>query len=216
MAENKAIKPNNYFQVSAWMVQELELKGNELMIYAIIYGFSQDGEGRFSGSIRYLTEFTGSSRRSVINNLNSLVDKGYINKDEIEVYGIKKNMYSANLDIIQDSVVVQKVHMVVQKMHGGGAKNAPNNNSNNKDNIFIDVPEELMEAFIGYADMRKKIKKPISSVETVTRTLNKLNNLANTVEEKIEILNQSTDNCWVSVYELKDKPPKRGKINFGG
>ena len=52
------VKPDNYILVYGWMVTELGLKGNELFLYAIIYGFSQDGETEFSGSLRYMQELT--------------------------------------------------------------------------------------------------------------------------------------------------------------
>ena len=33
----------NYILITGWMVNELKLKGSELFVYALIYGFSQDG-----------------------------------------------------------------------------------------------------------------------------------------------------------------------------
>ena len=36
------------------MITELELKGNELLVYAIINGFSQSEDQEFSGSLSYL------------------------------------------------------------------------------------------------------------------------------------------------------------------
>ena len=50
------VKPDNYVMLLGWMRTELNLKGNELNLYAIIYGFTQDGETEFSGSIRYMQE----------------------------------------------------------------------------------------------------------------------------------------------------------------
>ena len=35
------IKNENYVVIQGWMVNELNLKGNDLMVYAIIYGFTQ-------------------------------------------------------------------------------------------------------------------------------------------------------------------------------
>ena len=81
MAESR-IKDDNYFQISGWMLNRLELKGIQLEIYAIIYGFSQDGESEFTGSIQYLCEFTGTSRPTVIKALKELTEKNYLIKDE--------------------------------------------------------------------------------------------------------------------------------------
>ena len=82
------------------------------------------------------------------------------------------------------------------------------NVKNVKKDIYIGVPDELKTAFMEFAEMRKTIKKPITTQNTVTRILNKLNKLATSTEEKIEILNQSVDRCWQDVYDLKDKPKK--------
>ena len=82
------------------------------------------------------------------------------------------------------------------------------NVKNVKKDIYIGVPDELKTAFMEFAEMRKMIKKPITTVNTVTRILNRLNQFGHSTEEKIAILNQSTDNCWQDVYKLKDKPKK--------
>lgn len=39
MAKQIKVREDNYFAVQGWMVTELKLKGNALMLYAIIYGF---------------------------------------------------------------------------------------------------------------------------------------------------------------------------------
>ena len=56
-------------------------------MYAIIYGFSQDGETRFTGSLQYLADWTNSTKQSCIKCLKSLVEKGYIIKHEKIVNG---------------------------------------------------------------------------------------------------------------------------------
>jgi predicted transcriptional regulator len=66
------------------MITRLKLKGNELLVFALIHGFSQDGESRFKGSLKYLIEWTGLDKTTVIKILKSLVEKQYINKFEYE------------------------------------------------------------------------------------------------------------------------------------
>ena len=51
------INPENYITIQGWMRTELELKGNDLMVYAIIYGFSQSESNRFTGSLQYLADW---------------------------------------------------------------------------------------------------------------------------------------------------------------
>ena len=79
---------------------------------------------------------------------------------------------------------------------------------NVKKDIYIGVPDELKPAFMEFAEMREAKKKPIMTENTVTRILNRLEKFASSTDEKIAILNQSTDHCWIDVYDLRDKPKK--------
>lgn len=62
------------------MVEELGLKGSELVAYALIYGFSQDGESWFTGSAQYVADWCGIARRNAINVLQRLTEKGLVEK----------------------------------------------------------------------------------------------------------------------------------------
>jgi hypothetical protein len=95
------LKNENFFVVQAWMLTKLGLKGNELLIYAIIYGFSQGGENQaFCGSISYLCQWTNSTRQSVMANLKALCDKGFLTKKEKYVNNVKMCEYRA-VDYVQ-------------------------------------------------------------------------------------------------------------------
>ena len=89
------VKRENYLVIQGYMVSEMKLKGNELIVYAIIYGFSQEEGQVFSGSLQYLAEWTNSTKAGVIKNLKSLVDKGYIGKNEKYINGVKFCEYYA-------------------------------------------------------------------------------------------------------------------------
>ena len=89
------MESNQFFTVFKWMVTELGLKGNSLSIYAIIYGFSQGRDGEYTGSLRYLAEFIGASRQSVINCLTELVNNGHLIKREEYIRGVKYCKYRA-------------------------------------------------------------------------------------------------------------------------
>lgn len=110
------IKNENYILIQGFMVNELKLKGNELLIYAIIYGFSQEDVQVFGGSLQYLSDWTNISKQSVINCLKSLVDKGYIEKRDKIINNVKfVEYYSKNLN------------RVVKKLEWGSQKTLPNN-----------------------------------------------------------------------------------------
>ena len=78
------------------MITKLKLKGNELLVFALIHGFSQDGESCFKGSLRYLIEWTGLDKSTVIKLLKQLVDKQYINKFEYEKNKVRYCEYTSN------------------------------------------------------------------------------------------------------------------------
>ena len=88
------MKKNDYLLVQAFMIQELGLKGNELIIYALIHGFSKDGESEFKGSLSYISEWTGLSRPTVVSILKQLQENGLISKREYSVNGVKMCAYS--------------------------------------------------------------------------------------------------------------------------
>ena len=75
-----AVKDNNFVTIQGWMRTKLNLKGNELLAYAVIYGFSQTDGAKFTGSRKYLAEWCGCSMATIDRTLNSLVDKGLISR----------------------------------------------------------------------------------------------------------------------------------------
>lgn len=89
------MKDNTYITIQSWMITELDLKGTELIVYATIFGFSQDGESRFKGSRQYLAEWCNGTIRSVQTALNSLVEKGLIQKFDSTVNNVKLCEYVA-------------------------------------------------------------------------------------------------------------------------
>ncbi|GEM_PF-3714393 len=80
----QTIKAENYVNIQGWMITELGLKNTELMVYALIYGFSQDGQGRFRGKLAYLMEWTQSSKPTVLGAIDRLIERGLIVKNEVQ------------------------------------------------------------------------------------------------------------------------------------
>lgn len=81
--------------------------------------------------------------------------------------------------------------------------------------IYYPNDELLDSAFKEFLTMRNKIKKPIATKQAMTRIMNKLNKLSGGNNDiAIDILNQSTDNCWQDLYQLKDEKPKKSSSVF--
>lgn len=82
-AEN-GLSNYNYVTLQGWMIKELDLKGNELIVYSVVYGFSQNEDNCFWGSSKYLMEWCHATKATIINTLKSLCDKGLLIKCKIE------------------------------------------------------------------------------------------------------------------------------------
>ena len=89
------MRNTDYF-VQGWMVHELNLRGYELIVFAIIYGYTQDGHQKYLVDYDYIRNALGDTKADVGKILSSLVEKECIGKDEkINRYGITiKEYYS--------------------------------------------------------------------------------------------------------------------------
>lgn len=85
-AEGERMNSDYYVTVQGWMVQRLKLQKNDLIIYAIIYGCSQDGESVYRGGDEYLAYASGLSLSTVRKILKRLMEKGFIVKSQ-EIVG---------------------------------------------------------------------------------------------------------------------------------
>lgn len=91
-----AINDNNFVTIQGWMRTKLNLKGNELLAYSVIYGFSQTDGAKFTGSREYLAEWCGCSMATIDRTLNSLVDKGLISRTSyVTKHGYRAVEYAA-------------------------------------------------------------------------------------------------------------------------
>ena len=219
-----------YIVIQDWMISDLQLRGNELLTYALIYGFSQDGESEFKGSLKYISNFLGVSKSTAQRNLENLVNRGVIEKRVEEISGVKFNRYIAREKveppIVKTSTgcsqngyggVVKMGTGCSQNGYGGVVKmgtnntniyNTNNNTSNNtKDKgtparYFDD--EELNNKFLEFLSMRKKIRKPVRTDRALKALLKKLHELSGgDVGLMKQIIDQSLDKEWLGLFELK-------------
>ncbi len=84
-----------YIVILPWMREELDLKGNELLVYALIHGFSQEAQGCFFGSLEYISKACGCSRPTAIETLKKLRERGLIYKRELIENNVKLCQYTA-------------------------------------------------------------------------------------------------------------------------
>ena len=126
------LRDGNYILIQSFMVEELKLKGNELLVYAIIFGFSQEDNQKFNGSLQYLADWTNSTKQGVVKNLKSLIEKGYIIKEEKSINNIKFCEYYTT-----------KFNGIKQSLTNNINNNIYNNNINNNNSIYNISTTEL-------------------------------------------------------------------------
>ena len=150
------LKDDSNFQIYGWMATKLKLKGNELLIYAIIYSFSRNdnGNGVFNASTAYLCEWIGATKKTVVEAIANLINKNLIIKLEDNFQKRKPNVYKINEQMLFTTGIKitpalgENLHQTGIKItpdrcknyYSTGVKITPNNNSNNNiDNTIINA-----------------------------------------------------------------------------
>ena len=227
------MKDEHFFVVQGWMVNRLHLSGTELMVYAIINGFCQHGDGDgYIGGNATLMKWTGASARTISLTLQNLEEKGLITRSYIKTQrGRLGKIWTHGAEIALPSAEkegdsAESALPIVQNLHDGSCKNCTTHDaktapitytdtyiSPNGENNKAQAPREdpaaaldpaVQEAFRDYAEMRKKIKAPMTD-KAKALTIDDLKKLASDPAKQVEILNQSTMNSWKGLYPLKNE-----------
>lgn len=104
-----------YYVITQEMREMLD--GKEVDVFAVINGFSQLGQGCFHGSLSELSKYCGiKSKVTTQNILKSLVERGFIIKEEEFRKGVKFCYYSVNMNCYG----ISKIDMGMSKIDTGG------------------------------------------------------------------------------------------------
>ena len=226
--DERLIQDGNGIIIQAFMVNDLKLSGNELIVYAVIYSFSKDGVCWFTGSRRYLAAWCQTSVKTVSNNLKKLMAKGLLRmRQRCDRHG-KVNDYQAVVPLgvasglawgeESSQGVGKKVPLPREESsHHNKEINIEGKQSNKKeresfDSIIAERTDnhELVVALGEFIRMRERIKKPLTNYALRLR-LNKLWNLGKTDGERIAIVNQSVGACWQDFFALRESGPYVGR-----
>lgn len=129
--EARKFKIENYITVPGFAIVELGLSGNELLCYSLIYGFTQDDETEFRGSLNYVASALNVTKQNAKKIIDRLIDRGLIDKREMFFSGVKFCHYVANRHGVAEIATGR-----YQNNNGGVAEIATH------DNITIDNKED--------------------------------------------------------------------------
>ena len=167
------IKNENFIAIQGFMVKELGLTGNELIAYALVYGFSQDDESEFKGSLNYVAEWLNCSRTTAFNLLNKLADDGFIKKTKKTINGVKFCNYSAtkpNNEELKEIKLRKQIRKEKEKLERSSKK--------------------LNTCSKNYNGCSKKLNEGVQKVDTHN---NNIDNIKDNISETIGEVHTSTN-----------------------
>ncbi len=173
------MKDENYFTVIGWMANQLGLSGTELLTYAIVYGFTQDGETEYKGSSKYLMDTINCSKNTAINALNNLTEKGLIEKIAENINGVVFNRYKVNQTRIPkigtpyqnlDSGIPEIGSTPLPKIGTSNNSNSIYTGNNNKKDIYtslrsVSISKEVSE-IVDYLNLKANTSYRASTDKT--------------------------------------------------
>lgn len=161
------LKDENYTVIQGWMINNLNLRGSELLAFAIIYGFCQGEECSYTGGISYLAEWLQCSRPGVVRVLNSLLEKKLIIKNKIKIRDTEYGEYLISSGLTGVNRCSFSDKNVLTGVNGGVNCSEPINNNINKDINNI-IKENTLTS------IKEKFSKP--SLEDIKAYCSERNN----------------------------------------
>ena len=126
-----------YIVILPWMREDLDLKGNELLVYALIHGFSQEAQGCFFGSLEYVAKACGCTTKTAMNTLKELTERGLLRKRVVEENKVRLCQYTAIVGVEKISEVRKNFPGGMEKFSIGGMEKITPNNKTTIDNKKI-------------------------------------------------------------------------------
>ena len=226
------IQDENFYTTFGWMKNKLGLKGNKRDIFAIIYGFTQDGETEFTGSTSYLADWLDISRQTVIKILQELVSDNLIIRKEEFINNVQFNRYKVNFKGIKEfnrgsKEILQGVKKIYSQSKETLHNNIEDNDSSNITDLYIvsdnilESEEEKKEAGAKTPqlfskcrtqknDLKSFISNDIFSKNKRSTDLQKVENISNHLKMKVMQLNESKEvkealYIWLDVLKQNKK-----------
>lgn len=166
--------------------------------------------GKIFPSIKHLCQITGQDRKTVISNIGKLVSEGWIDETGERVGRTGQiKVYQANIG------TVPKVEQS-QERNGSAfplkeSQKRDTEPSREPSRHIIEVPAWFpMDAWQGWVDMRKQRKKPLTD-RAYNQAIDKLVAFEAKGQNITEVLDRSTMNNWLDLYEIKEQ--KNGTTN---
>ena len=194
-----------YFVIQDWMITALHLKGCELLVYAVVFGYSQKGAGCYFGSAAALAESLGVSRQTIVSTFKSLTERGLLIKTDDYHAGVHTCAYSANLGLLKNFTGCQEILQDSQKiLHNNKIDSKKDNNITpsiiNNTSPFT-LPFEGKEFADTWELLTQQPKWRKKSRAALEMSLKKL--AGYTEREAVQMMQNTIANDWQGLFPLK-------------
>lgn len=211
----------SYTVVDNDIIRDKSLKATQKIVLIAILSYYNKEKGYSYPSQKTLMEDACiKDKNTLIKAINELEEKGYIRRsvgkgtnNRYFITSMKKTTSSENATSMKNpTTVVGKTQLhQCEKPDTIITKRNTKRNTNIYNSQIEAYTEnvDLVKAINDFIDMRKTIKKPFTE-NSFKLMLKKLDKIASSDLDKIEILENSTLNCWQGIFELKNKKAPAG------
>lgn len=193
-----------------WIPKEVWLDENlsaiEKVILAEIDSLDRSEQGCTAGN-EYLADFCQCSVPTVTRAIKKLTDYGYLRLQSFD--GRHRELKSCLIKMIRQTTQNDEADTSKRLAINTDNNTSTNSKGRKKDgyarliNEYTD-DEDLKQALFDFIAMRQMIKKPMSD-QALKQLFTKLDNLTPSIDEQVQILQQSIFHNWQSVYPLKEE-----------
>lgn len=199
------MRDRNYITIQWFMINQLKLSWNELILYALIYWFSQDWNTQFRGSLSYIEDWLWVWESTVVRLLDKLIKKDLI----IKQLSTSWNLYSINPFKVTEgpcqnerATPVKMIEVSPVKMTDNIYNNKYKDNNNN--NIYtqkekIEIANSIYKYYTERIDIESKYWYPSATKEYLIALLS--------IYKKEQLLT-SIDNYFAVTEKKWRKSPK--------
>jgi len=143
----------NYYIVFRWMRTALGLSGNELNAFALVYSYSQDGQGCYFGSLATTADMLGVTVQTAVTVLKKLQERGYVDKTESISNGVKTCSYRPTQKILE---VLKNFERGTQKFLEGGTQKFLDNNKDIDNKSIIKTSTNPLTPFREFVSLKEE------------------------------------------------------------
>lgn len=201
-----------FVAIQEWMIDVLKLQKTELAVFATIFGFSQDGETKFTGSINYIAKWATCTRQGAINCLKSLVEKKLLLREDYVASNMKLVKYWVNLSYLEEQFTLsfnQSNHFTPSKVNQSNkftpCKMSLHNNISNTINNSILDKSNIQSLTILENNNKKNTKKSFGKITKQEQLKNDLILVINQFFIDSDIL-ESLETHILSLFEISKLP----------